>query len=137
MDEDGFIKATEIRGDLIATTREGIYACGCSTGPKDIADSVTEAGGAASYSLNYATTKTWPQELEVEAIDSTGPPKVGVFLCDCGSNIAGVVNVPEVLEYTRTLEGVAHAERVRFAVRRQHAGPHSHERSKRRNSTGL
>ena len=115
VDEDGFLKATEIRGDLIATAREGIYACGCSTGPKDIPDSVTEAGGAASYALNYATTRTWPEELEVEVIDTTGPPKVGVFLCDCGSNIAGVVNVPEVLEYTRTLEGVAHAERVRFA----------------------
>ena len=25
--------------------------------------------------------------------------RVGVFLCDCGSNIAGVVNVPEVVEY--------------------------------------
>jgi heterodisulfide reductase subunit A len=115
LDEDGFIKATEIRGDLIATTREGIYACGCSTGPKDIPDSVTEAGGAASYSLNYVTTKTWPQELEVEIIDPTGPPKIGVFLCDCGSNIAGVVNVPEVLEYAKNLDGVAHAERVRFA----------------------
>lgn len=115
IDEDGFIKASEVGGDLIATAREGVYAAGCCTGPKDIADSVTEAGGAASYSLNYATAKTWPQELKVEPVDSTGPPKVGVFLCDCGSNIAGVVNVPDVLEYTRTLEGVEHTERVRFA----------------------
>ena len=27
LDDDGFVKATEIRGDLIATTRDGIYAC--------------------------------------------------------------------------------------------------------------
>jgi heterodisulfide reductase subunit A len=115
LDEDGFVKSTEIRGDLIATTREGIYACGGSTGPKDIPDSVTEAGGAASNALNYITTRTWPEELKVEVIDPTGPPKIGVFLCDCGSNIAGVVNVPDVLEYAKKLEGVAHAERVRFA----------------------
>lgn len=115
LDEDGFVKATEIRGDLISTTRDGIYACGGSTGPKDIPDSVTEAGGAASNALNHVTTKTWPEELKVEVIDSTGPPKIGVFLCDCGSNIAGVVNVPSVLEYANKLEGVAHAERVRFA----------------------
>jgi len=115
VDSDGFIKATETKGDLIATTREGIFACGCCTGPKDIADSVTEAGGAASYALGYVTSRTWPQEPEVEAIDPNGPPKIGVFLCDCGSNIAGVINVPEVLEYARTLEGVAHAERVQFA----------------------
>jgi len=115
LDEDGFIKATEVRGDLIATTKEGIYGCGCSTGPKDIPDSVTEAGAAASNSLNYVTERTWPRELEVEIIDPTGPPRVGVFLCDCGSNIAGTVNVPEVLEYSMKLDSVAHAERVRFA----------------------
>jgi len=115
LDTDGFIKATETKGDLIITTRDGIFACGCCTGPKDIADSVTEAGGAASYALNYVTSRTWPEELRVETIDPTGPLKIGVFLCDCGSNIAGVINVPEVLEYVRTLEGVVHAERVRFA----------------------
>jgi len=27
----------------------------------------------------------------------------GVFVCDCGSNIAGVVKVPEVVEYAKTL----------------------------------
>jgi len=27
--------------------------------------------------------------------------RVGVFVCDCGSNIAGVVNVPDVVEYSR------------------------------------
>jgi heterodisulfide reductase subunit A len=115
LDEDGFIRAPEIGGDLIATTQDGIYACGCSTGPKDIPDSVTEAGGAASYSLTHITARNWPIEPEVEVIDANGPPRIGVFLCDCGSNIAGVVNVPEVLEYTGKLDGVAHAERVRFA----------------------
>ena len=115
LDGDGFIKAPEISGDLITTTREGIYACGCSNGPKDIPDSVTEAGGAAACALTYTTERSWPQEPEVEPIDPSGPPKIGVFLCDCGSNIAGVVNVSDVLEYTKKLDGVAHAERVRFA----------------------
>jgi heterodisulfide reductase subunit A len=36
--------------------------------------------------------------------------KIGVFVCDCGSNIRGVVNVPEVVEYAKTLPGVVHAE---------------------------
>lgn len=115
LDDDGFVKATEIKGDMIATTREGIFACGCCTGPKDITDSVTEAGGAASYALNYVTSKTWPQQIDVETIDTTGPARIGVYVCDCGSNIAAVINVPEVLKYARTLEGVVHAERVQFA----------------------
>jgi heterodisulfide reductase subunit A len=32
--------------------------------------------------------------------------RVGVFVCDCGTNIAGVVDVPSVVEYARTLEDV-------------------------------
>ena len=37
-------------------------------------------------------------------------PHVGVFICHCGINIGGVVNVPEVTEYAKTLPYVAHAE---------------------------
>lgn len=36
--------------------------------------------------------------------------RVGVFVCDCGSNIAGVVDVPSVAEYAKDLPGVVHAE---------------------------
>jgi heterodisulfide reductase subunit A len=37
-------------------------------------------------------------------------PRVGVFVCHCGINIGGVVNVPAVAEYARTLPGVVHVE---------------------------
>jgi heterodisulfide reductase subunit A len=37
-------------------------------------------------------------------------PRVGVFVCSCGTNIGGVVNVPEVTEYAKKLQYVAHAE---------------------------
>ncbi len=36
--------------------------------------------------------------------------RVGVFVCDCGSNIAGVVDVADVVEYAKTLEDVAFAD---------------------------
>ena len=35
--------------------------------------------------------------------------KVGVFVCDCGTNIGGVVKVPEVVEYAKTLDDVVFA----------------------------
>jgi heterodisulfide reductase subunit A len=41
-------------------------------------------------------------------------PRVGVFVCDCGSNILGVVDVPAVVEYVRGLEGVVFAEEGRW-----------------------
>jgi heterodisulfide reductase subunit A len=36
--------------------------------------------------------------------------RIGVFVCHCGNNIGGVVRVPEVVEYVRTLPDVAYAE---------------------------
>lgn len=36
--------------------------------------------------------------------------RVGVFVCNCGINIAGVVNCPNVAEYAKQLDGVVHAE---------------------------
>ena len=38
--------------------------------------------------------------------DEKQDPKVGVFLCYCGNNIGGVVNIPEVAEFARHLESV-------------------------------
>jgi len=37
-----------------------------------------------------------------------------VFLCDCGTNIAGVIDIPALAEYTRKLPGVVHVEEYRF-----------------------
>jgi heterodisulfide reductase subunit A len=37
-------------------------------------------------------------------------PRIGVFICQCGVNIGGVVKVPEVTKYARTLPSVAYAE---------------------------
>ena len=36
--------------------------------------------------------------------------RIGVFICHCGINIGGVVNVPEVVEYAKTLPDVVYAE---------------------------
>jgi len=35
-------------------------------------------------------------------------PRVGVFICHCGTNIAGIVDVPKVAEFVRTIPGVAY-----------------------------
>ncbi|NQT56111.1 MAG: CoB--CoM heterodisulfide reductase iron-sulfur subunit A family protein, partial [Desulfobacteraceae bacterium] len=41
--------------------------------------------------------------------------RVGVFVCDCGSNIAGVVNVPEVVEYSKGLKNVVFTDEGRWS----------------------
>jgi heterodisulfide reductase subunit A len=37
-------------------------------------------------------------------------PRIGVFICHCGTNIGGIVDVPQVVEYAKNLPYVAHAE---------------------------
>jgi heterodisulfide reductase subunit A len=41
--------------------------------------------------------------------------RIGAFICDCGSNIAGIVNVPEVVEYARGLKHVAFADEGKWS----------------------
>ncbi len=41
--------------------------------------------------------------------------RIGVFICDCGTNIAGVVDVPAVVEYARQLENVVLADEGRWS----------------------
>ncbi|MCS7126371.1 MAG: FAD-dependent oxidoreductase [Aigarchaeota archaeon] len=115
LDEDGFIKTIPVRGKMVATTREGIFACGGASGPKDIADSVTEGGAAASAALEYVKEKSWPQEEYKETIPTEGEVRVGVFVCHCGSNIAGVADVKRLAEEAAKIPGVVHSEDLRFA----------------------
>jgi heterodisulfide reductase subunit A len=41
-------------------------------------------------------------------------PKIGVYVCDCGANIAGTVDVPQVVEFAKGLPSVALAREYKF-----------------------
>ncbi len=98
----------------VETGRDGIFVAGPFTEPKDIPETVAQASGAAAKVLsllsdvrgNLITPTEYPPERDVRGEE----PKVGVFVCHCGTNIAGVVNVPSVVEYARTLPNVVYAE---------------------------
>jgi heterodisulfide reductase subunit A len=98
----------------VETSRPGIFACGAFSAPKDIPESVAQASGAAAKAMSIiasergtqVTAKEYPPERDV----SQEEPRIGVFVCHCGINIGGVVNVPEVVEYAKTLPNVAYAE---------------------------
>lgn len=98
----------------VATSRPGVFVCGTFQGPKDIPQSVMEASGAAAASsallsaLRWTATKT--RELPAQRDISAEPPRIGVFVCNCGINIGGIVDVPAVREYARTLPHVVHVE---------------------------
>jgi heterodisulfide reductase subunit A len=102
----------------VETTRDGVFVCGTVDGPKDIPSSVTQASAAAGAvgcrlgEARWSLTKT---KVIPEEVDVTGlTPRVGVFICNCGTNIGGVVNVPALAEYTAALPRVAHVEENLF-----------------------
>ncbi|NIQ79602.1 MAG: hypothetical protein GTN93_16255, partial [Anaerolineae bacterium] len=41
-------------------------------------------------------------------------PRIGVFICHCGTNIAGTVNIDEVREFVSGLPGVVSAQDYKF-----------------------
>ena len=45
---------------------------------------------------------------------ANGIPRVGVYICDCGSNIAGTVDAPSVAEFAKTLPGVVVAREYKY-----------------------
>ncbi len=102
----------------VETSVPGIYASGALTGPKDIPFSVTEASAsacAAGIDLAEARgtqtrTRTVPEELDVTGED----PRIGVFVCNCGTNIGGVVDVPAVAEYASSLPYVVYVDQNLF-----------------------
>ena len=98
----------------ISTSREGVYVCGAFQGPKDIPQSVMEASAAAAEATRNLSESRWSltrtRELPPEKDFSKEPPRIGVFVCNCGINIGGVADVPAVRDYARTLPNVAHVE---------------------------
>jgi heterodisulfide reductase subunit A len=91
----------------VETSRKGIYVCGAFQGPKDIPQSVVDASAAASAAgeilaeARNTLTQKPANRPETNVIGER--PRIGVFVCRCGINIAGVVNVPEVRDYAGSL----------------------------------
>jgi heterodisulfide reductase subunit A len=98
----------------VESKREGVYVAGPFTEPKDIPETVMQASGASSKALSLLKdvkgSLIIPKEYPPETDVAGQTPRVGVFVCHCGTNIAGVVNVPDVVEYAKTLPDVVYAE---------------------------
>ncbi|MBU0988122.1 MAG: FAD-dependent oxidoreductase, partial [Proteobacteria bacterium] len=54
-------------------------------------------------------------ELPPQRDVSGEPPKIGVFVCNCGINIGSVVRVPEVVNYAQSLPNVVFAQENLFS----------------------
>jgi heterodisulfide reductase subunit A-like polyferredoxin len=104
--------------ESLSTSRPGIFTCGVFQSPKDIPETVGQASGAAGAAASLLaevrgtllTKEEYPPEKEI----SGEAPRVGVFICHCGINIAAVVDVAAVTDYARTLPNVVYADHNTF-----------------------
>ncbi|MEW6026344.1 MAG: FAD-dependent oxidoreductase [Planctomycetota bacterium] len=97
-----------------ATNKPGIYAAGVFIGPMDIPESVMGASGASALAGELLSSarhtlvrqKTYPPERDIKGEE----PRIGVFVCRCGTNIARVVDVQSLVDFAKTLPNVTFAE---------------------------
>ncbi len=103
----------------MCTSREGVYVCGGFEGPKDIPETVAHASAAAAQASlpifsargHEVTAPALPQEKSLLGLR----PRIGVFVCCCGTNIAGVVDVRAAAEYALQLPDVVMSDVFLFA----------------------
>ena len=116
VDENGFFKQQSLLMDPIQSTRKGVFLAGCIQGPKDIPDSVAMASGAAAKAAGPIKDrerhigKEFPPERDVKG----EKPRIGVFVCHCGKNVASYLDVEKVTEEAKKLPNVDHAEHIMF-----------------------
>jgi heterodisulfide reductase subunit A len=116
-DDNGFLDMAGTFQSATETTASGIHMCGACDEPKDIPDSVAQGSAAAALAaLDITIPKSEPGEVltEDDLELMAAEPRIGVFVCSCGINIAGTVDVAEVTEYAKSLPNVAYAENLLY-----------------------
>ncbi|MFP3869465.1 MAG: FAD-dependent oxidoreductase [Syntrophobacteria bacterium] len=117
LDRFGFVETDPF--NAVATMRPGIFCAGVLQDPKDIPESVAQASAASAEAM--AQVSSVRNQLVQEVIlpperNVTGEiPRIGVFVCHCGINIAGVVDVEAVTDYARSLPNVVYVDHLLFA----------------------
>lgn len=117
LDEHGFCHIDYF--SPLQSSREGIFVAGCFQGPKDIPESVIQGSGAAGLAMelleearhSLTLKRVYPQERDVSGEE----PRIGVFICHCGRNIASVVDVKALADALSDLERVVCARTLLYA----------------------
>lgn len=115
-DRYGFIARRDPAVSAVETSREGVYVCGSAVGPQVIPDCVAQASAAAARAgLYLAGERIEEEKAKPEPMDLAGPPRVGVMVCSCGINIAGLLDTEDLAAFARALPGVVAAETNLFS----------------------
>ncbi len=117
LDDDGFYRRRDPERRPSETTRPGVYLAGSAGSPAIVPECVAQGSAAAAAAAVHV--REHRQEVdprpEVEPLPVDGEPRLGVFVCHCGANIAGVVDVTRLRDEAAALPGVVHVADESFA----------------------
>jgi len=103
----------------VKTSRDGIFVTGTYQGPKDIPDTVMQGSGVAGSVMALLSeargTETVTKELPPERDVAGEAPRIGVFVCHCGTNISSTVEIDQVVESIKKEKGVTYVTNTIYA----------------------
>jgi len=119
LDEWGFFSKKTEDFHPIHTSKEGIFVCGSAQEPKGVDDAIVQACSAASHAAALLASSRGkelvaPPEKDILPVKPEDEPETLAVICRCGINIAGFLDMEEVIEYTKSLPHVKHVELTPF-----------------------
>ncbi len=110
--------------NAVATSRAGIYVCGVLESPKDIPETMVQGSAAACMAARHVSPKRieaveTDEEPAAERDISSEPPKIGVFICECGANIGEAISVDNLVEDMKKLPDVHIAKSVGYGCSKE------------------
>ena len=119
LDESGFFGKKPGDSHPVQTSRRGIFVCGGALEPKAIGDAIVQACSAASHAASFLAPERGnemkpPPQKDLLPVDPQDESAILVVICQCGKNIAGLLDMEEFVNYTKSLPGVRHVEVTPF-----------------------
>ncbi len=112
----------------LQTSKPGIYVAGAFQSPKEIAETILDAAGAAGEVMRIhhdalggaAASWEYPFIGEVEDLPperdvGDEPARIGVFACGCGPAISLILDMDDIREYSESLPDTVHATTLPLA----------------------
>lgn len=125
LNEHGFCQTDKFTP--LQTSRPGVFVCGAFSSPKEIAETVIDASGAAAEVMRllnehlntHTFSREWPfltsGDLPPERPVGDEPPRIGVFACRCGGTVGDTIDSRALIRQAEQWPGVKAAEAVEFA----------------------
>jgi heterodisulfide reductase subunit A len=119
LDESGFFGEKTEDSHPIRTLKEGIFVCGSALSPRGIDDAIIQACSAASHAAcllaaERGSEMTAPPQKDLLPVNVQDEPSILVVICQCGKNIAGLLDMDELVTYTQSLPNVKRVEVTPF-----------------------